>query len=207
MSAKEKALAAALRLFNEEGSLSVTTNHIAKAAGISPGNLYYHFRNKEAIIRELYATMSAEFTAMGTFDKVPESPNPLALLWHAFDTYGDLFWTYRFLMRDGTVLMALDPELKALFAANQQKRIGQIEGLTRFFLQAGILETIPEEDLPLRARLQWFVSAYWQSFAATAGEVTRESIRESKEVVFRLLLKPFLTEKGKRMMAEIGEKG
>lgn len=206
MSAKEKALAAALRLFNEEGALTVTTNHIAKAAGISPGNLYYHFRNKEAIIRELYAAMSAEFTAMGTFEKVPESPNPLLALWHAFDRYGELFWKFRFLMRDGTVLMALDPELKALFAANQQKRIGQIEGLTGFFIHTGILEKIPEKDLPLRARLQWFVSAYWQAFAATSAEVTKESIRESKEVVFRLLLGPFLTEKGKKLMEEIGEK-
>jgi len=36
----------------------VTTNHIA-AVGISPGNLYYHFRNKEGIIRAIFEQMDA----------------------------------------------------------------------------------------------------------------------------------------------------
>jgi len=40
-------LTMALKLFNEQGSHKVTTNHIAKAMGINPGNLYYHFKNKE----------------------------------------------------------------------------------------------------------------------------------------------------------------
>ena len=59
MSTREKILDTALALFNKEGTAAISTNHIAEAAGISPGNLYYHFRNKEEVIRELFERLSA----------------------------------------------------------------------------------------------------------------------------------------------------
>ena len=46
---RQRILTTALMLFNHQGSHQVSTNHIAKAMGISPGNLYYHFRNKGEI--------------------------------------------------------------------------------------------------------------------------------------------------------------
>ena len=43
-----------LKLFNEHGERTITTNHIAAHLGISPGNLYYHFRNKEEIVYQIF---------------------------------------------------------------------------------------------------------------------------------------------------------
>ena len=54
MKTKDKIIHCALKLFNEQGERQITTNHIAADLGISPGNLYYHFSNKQEIIRSIF---------------------------------------------------------------------------------------------------------------------------------------------------------
>ncbi len=53
MNTKDRIIDMALRLFNDMGTSAISTNHIAVALEMSPGNLYYHFHNKEEIIRAI----------------------------------------------------------------------------------------------------------------------------------------------------------
>ncbi|VAW08376.1 Transcriptional regulator, AcrR family, partial [hydrothermal vent metagenome] len=57
---REKILRTALALFNAEGEAQVSTVDIAAVMEISPGNLYYHFRGKEAIIEALFDDFERE---------------------------------------------------------------------------------------------------------------------------------------------------
>ena len=57
---KEAILKTSLALFNNEGEHAVSSVDIASVMGISPGNLYYHYKGKEPIIRELFADFEVE---------------------------------------------------------------------------------------------------------------------------------------------------
>ena len=51
----ERILEVTLDLFNRFGEPNVSTTLISAELGISPGNLYYHFRNKDQIVERLTA--------------------------------------------------------------------------------------------------------------------------------------------------------
>ena len=200
---KTKIKNSAVHLFNTQETLSVTTNHIAKEAGISPGNLYYHYKNKEEIVTDLYLDLSKRFEEINSFENILLSSNPIKVLDDTFELMGEIFYEYRFLLRDSMVLIALYPNFKENFVRNQEKRIKQIESLLQFLLKENIIQYEENINLERRAKMHWFITAYWQSFASSTGNVSRESIKEAKEIFFEFLIYPFLTQKGKEMLSSM----
>lgn len=193
----------AINLFNAQETLSVTTNHIAKEAGISPGNLYYHYKNKEEIVVDLYLDLSKRFEEINSFENILLNPNPIKAIDNTFELLGEIFYAYRFLLRDSMVLIALYPNFKEHFVKNQDKRIKQIETLLQFLLKENIIKYEENINLERRAKMHWFITAYWQSFTSSTIEVSKESIQEAKEVFFEFMIYPFLTKKGKEMLSSI----
>ncbi|HEY5975523.1 MAG TPA: TetR/AcrR family transcriptional regulator, partial [Geobacteraceae bacterium] len=93
---KSRILETAIELFNDKGTKAVTTNHIAAALGISPGNLYYHFRNKEEIIRAIFDQMDR--VGLGDYGEII-AKNPagsLAAMEETFMMIQRFNWRYRF---------------------------------------------------------------------------------------------------------------
>src|SRR4051794_29207313 len=75
-STRDRIVDSAIVLFNDSGIGAVTTNHIASHAGISPGNLYYHFRDKEEILRDAFERVNAEADSIwGGSEGTPSSAN------------------------------------------------------------------------------------------------------------------------------------
>ena len=52
---REKIISCSLELFAVEGTKSVSIRDICAQVGIKESSVYYHFKNKQAIIDELYA--------------------------------------------------------------------------------------------------------------------------------------------------------
>ncbi|MEC4677008.1 MAG: TetR/AcrR family transcriptional regulator, partial [Nitrospirota bacterium] len=134
MKTKERIVDVAIRLFNEKFTKSVTTNHIAAAAGISPGNLYYHFSNKEEIIRAVFSRMVDFIEGGASYGSGCRVSPSLSSLEEFFQKVLELHWEYRFFFRELNSLLNSDRELKSGFNAMQKDRLKEIEGSIRAFI-------------------------------------------------------------------------
>lgn len=114
---KDKIILTSLELFNNSSVSDVTTNHIAKELNISPGNLYFHFRNKEEIIRQIFKNMCAETYALWRGKKGQKAMHPLELIEKNYE----LFWKYRFFHREMYFLRERDPQLGRMWTAHFAK--------------------------------------------------------------------------------------
>ncbi len=206
MGTKDRVVGAAVRLFNERGTAAVSTNHIAEGAGISPGNLYYHFRNKEEIVREILKRM---FVAWGEVWVLPED-RPLgvgdvrALLSKNFE----LQWRYRFFYREQIALLRRDPELARSYRDIQRERLGEQELFLGGFVEAGVMRA-PEdpETLPALVKAGWIVATNWLSFLEAGGrEVGADQMEEGADVVLQFF-RPYLTEETWRGLERPGVAG
>jgi AcrR family transcriptional regulator len=61
---KQRILEVSEGLFFEQGIANIRLQQIADAAGISVGNLAYHFKNKDAIVTAVYENLFAELSAI-----------------------------------------------------------------------------------------------------------------------------------------------
>jgi AcrR family transcriptional regulator len=160
MSNRQRIIETALSLFNAEGTGAVSTNHIAEAAGISPGNLYYHFRNKEDIIRALFERL---FAAWDNAFQLPANRAPsLADLDAMIAANYQIIWEYRFAYRELAALLRNDPELRQRYLAVRQRGYEGFANLIEAFVSEGVLSPpSDQQELAVLTELCWIVSEQW----------------------------------------------
>ena len=110
MKTKDKIIYTAIKLFNKQGTNLVSTNHIAKEMGISPGNLYYHFRSKNDIIRSISDNFSNELGSALKIqlDTISDFSSNLTSL---FNRFFKIQQSYQFLFLEGVHLTKQDSRL------------------------------------------------------------------------------------------------
>ena len=110
MNTKGKIITTAIELFNIYGTKAISTNHIAKEMGISPGNLYYHFRSKNDIIRSISDNFSNELGSVLKIqlDTISDFSSNLTSL---FNRFFKIQQSYQFLFLEGVHLTKQDSRL------------------------------------------------------------------------------------------------
>ena len=107
MTTKDKIIQTAISLFNLHGTKAISTNHIAKEMGISPGNLYYHFRSKNDIIRSIANKFTSEIGSVLQIQlyTISDFSDNLTSL---FNRFFKIQQSYQFLFLEGVHLTKQD---------------------------------------------------------------------------------------------------
>ena len=202
MKTKDRIIEASIELFNSQGERNVTTNHIASHLNISPGNLYYHFSNKEEIIRHIF-TKYADHMAV-SFEPVKPSQDAVKILTNYLNAVFSALYHFNFLYDNLPVIMARDPELRAQFTLVHNKMMEKIHHLIVSLQVANVID-MDTDDIDDLANIIKQQVTFWISYCKTSSEntdVTDELIYNGLLKVI-LLFKPYITSEYKDTINDI----
>ena len=166
MKTRDRILMKSLELFNEAGERSISTNHIAAALNISPGNLYYHFRSKEDIIYEIFLTYENSMVQALSVpdDRVITYTEKIGY----FESIFNQLWEYRFLHRDLGHLLEESPRLRASYRQFARKVMAQAYLVYNALRKAELIQAT-EQDVQAMIVNIWILTTSWASFVVSSG--------------------------------------
>jgi len=158
---RERILQTALQLFNRFGEPSVATTSIALEMGISPGNLYYHYRSKEQIVEDLFAAFRREIEATLA---APERRLPHAEdCWLFLHLVFEVISKYRFIYRDINDLVARYRVIEVQFRRILAHKMRVAEKILAGLVAAQQMRAEPKEIVVLAQNVT-LLATYWMSF-------------------------------------------
>ena len=190
LTTKEKILAAALKLFNEKNTQAATTNHIAAALGMSPGNLHYHFKNREAIVFALYEQMLSK--SVLSRSSLPATITQV----HKHQLYlANVYWEYRFFNRELLFLLSRDPGLQARYIKENVAHKRRIRIVFEQLAANSYLD-IPEDRVYTQlVDTVLLCNQFWHSHLETLGSEVDEANLAGGFGHIEGAMRPYLTAK------------
>ncbi|MBS0212998.1 MAG: TetR/AcrR family transcriptional regulator [Proteobacteria bacterium] len=186
---KQRILDASLALFNAQGEPNVTTNHIADDLEISPGNLYYHFRNKDDIIEQIFVRfeerMDKALTAPA--DRLPE----LEDIWMQLHLVFECISEYRFLYRDLVDILSRNRTLRLRFARILKRAAASASEIMRGLVRNGAMRASSAE-VEATATNILVIATFWMNYANVRGDRDENASIRVGIVQVMMLVAPFL---------------
>ena len=197
---RRRILDESLRLFNEEGEDAVTTAAIAQSLGMSPGNLYYHFRSKDQIVAELFGRLEARLAidppAGGDAAQAIED------LWLYLHLMLEAIWDFRFFYRNLHAVARRDRRLAVRFNRIASRKLAAIESLCESLAAQGALRAGREEIRAL-ARNILLVATYWLDFQSLRGDGRAADLGQGAYQVMALVA-PYLVGDARAHLQRLG---
>ena len=159
---RERILDVSLQLFNDFGEPNVNTTLISEEMKISPGNLYYHFKNKDDIINCIFQQFEREIDQLLA---VPTARSAnVEDAWLFLHLLFEQIWKYRFFYRDLNNLLANNRTLEIKFKQLLNEKVRVARRLCEGLQNDGELSANPSEVEALATNMV-VIATYWLSYA------------------------------------------
>ena len=198
---KRRILAVSLQLFNDEAETEHTAVDIANELDISPGNLYYHFKGKDAIIAALFDDFEEEINIV--LEGGRENIRTIEDLWvYCYILLAEIY-DFRFFYRRLDLMLARYPALARRFREVLKRKRRAISD----FLQELESEEIIFVDPRLRPVLiEQIMSTltFWLNIDAIHSPEKRaaDNVALIHKTVFQMIAVtiPFMGEEGQHVL-------
>ena len=196
MSRKEAILETALELFNQSNTQSATTNHIAKMMGISPGNLHYHYKNREEIVRLLYIKLREEMSL--SVDALPKTLDEL----HEHEKLLiQIQWKYRFFFKEMLFLFSRDEELETLYIKDNLAHHSRIKIVMQNLVANDELEFVNDDALNFLVDSILISWQFYNSYLHTIGKSINTAAIAEVIAFTTAAMRPYIKQKDKNASA------
>ena len=188
---QEKIKSKAISLFNEFGTGNISIGRIASEAGISRGNLQYHYADKQELIRAIYQDIAKEVLSNWEGDDKQPTVKHMAEM---FVRQFDYVWRYRFLYREMVSLIRADTQLALQVRANRSRRIEAVVKFFKALVKNKVLKK-PRGDESLRylVMMTWIFCDNWLNFVEIQGnKINSEILQEGYDHIIEMFY-PYLT--------------
>lgn len=181
-----------LGLFNRFGFVSIRLQHIADEAGMSVGNLAYHFKNKDAILEALYEQIEQEHKQLlAELRIVPLFANMDAHIRNTFQ----LQLKYAFFYVDLVEILRADPLIKRNYREYSEWFLAQIGMMLSFNVSRGALC-----QEPMEGQYRQLAHQYWMLTTLWFYQNRVRSSEQPQEAAYRqavwAIIVPYFTEIG-----------
>lgn len=198
---KDRILRTSLSLFNERGLSQVTLRTIAKEMGISQGNLNYHFKKRQDIIKALYLQLVDRMDNI--FHNLLAMEIGLPLVFQSNAAMIDAFLDFKFFMLDFVQIMRENRDIHQHYLQLQEVRRQQFEGIVLLLQKQGLVrqEEFEGEFSNLQKRMG-IVGDFWISSSEVLDPDHKNQALEYRNILSEFIY-PYLTPKGKKEFLSI----
>ncbi|WP_353149200.1 TetR/AcrR family transcriptional regulator [Chryseobacterium sp.] len=193
MKTKEKILSKALELFNEKGYNTITTRHIAAELNISAGNLHYHFRHSEDIIKILFSALTLEMDEQMKKMKKNGYKTLEDLYQFTFSTF-EVFYSYRFIFMNFVDILKKIPELETRYEAINTGRKEEFQEIFSDFQKNNILrDDIPDFIMDSLTAQVFMIADNWLTHNRLISKLRKKEAIKHYTLLQMNLFYPLLT--------------
>ena len=187
---KNNILQKAIEVFNQSGTASISMNALAESVGMSAGNLQYHFKNKEEVIRAIMEEMFKQFDVIY---QPTEQPFTLETLRQMMRLNFEIIWSYPFFFRELGALLRNDKLLARRFREIQEQRLADQEKIIKGLSgTGGNRAALNPDELHKVVFTGWVLGHTLLPYIESMGQKINEAALEQAVEIMVQHYKPYL---------------